>query len=150
MNNNNNINTVFNSNLIAHVFRLHSGQDLYQEIKKYIEINNIKAGCILTCVGSLNNINIRLANAKDFLKLKQCFEITSLVGNISCNDRIHLHISISDINGKTFGGHLCETGNIVHTTAEIVIGEMPLLNFKKEKDELSGWNELKIEKNDKI
>ena len=146
MNNINNT-SVFNSNLIAHVFRLHPGQDLYQEIKKYIEKNMIKAACILTCVGSLKKINIRLANAKEFLQLNENFEITSLVGNISCNDRIHLHISISDSKGKTYGGHLCEKDNIVHTTAEIVLGEMPLLNFEKEKDEISGWNELKIEKN---
>jgi predicted DNA-binding protein with PD1-like motif len=60
---------------------------------------------------------------------------------------MHLHISISDSTGKTFGGHLCETDNIVHTTAEIVLGEMPSLIFEKEKDEISGWNELKIKKN---
>jgi len=145
MNNINNT-SVFNSNLIAHVFRLHPGQDLYQEIKKYIEKNMIKAACILTCVGSLKKINIRLANATEFLQLNENFEITSLVGNISCNDRMHLHISISDSTGKTFGGHLCETDNIVHTTAEIVLGEMPSLIFEKEKDEISGWNELKIKK----
>ena len=145
MNNINNT-SVFNSNLIVHVFRLHPGQDLYQEIKKYIEKNMIKAACILTCVGSLKKINIRLANAKEFLQLNENFEITSLVGNISCNDRMHLHISISDSTGKTFGGHLCETDNIVHTTAEIVLGEMPSLIFEKEKDEISGWNELKIKK----
>ena len=145
MNNINNT-SVFNSNLIVHVFRLHPGQDLYQEIKKYIEKNTIKAACILTCVGSLKKINIRLANAKEFLQLNENFEITSLVGNISCNDRMHLHISISDSTGKTFGGHLCETDNIVHTTAEIVLGEMPSLIFEKEKDEISGWNELKIKK----
>ena len=145
MNNINNT-SVFNSNLIAHVFRLHPGQDLYQEIKKYIEKNMIKAACILTCVGSLKKINIRLANAKEFLQLNENFEITSLVGNISCNDRMHLHISISDSTGKTFGGHLCETDNIVYTTAEIVLGEMPSLIFEKEKDEISGWNELKIKK----
>lgn len=146
MNNINNT-SVFNSNLIAHVFRLHPGQDLYQEIKKYIEKNMIKAACILTCVGSLKKINIRLANAKEFLQLNENFEITSLVGNISCNDRMHLHISLSDSIGKTYGGHLCETDNIVHTTAEIVLGEMPSLIFEKEKDEISGWNELKIKKN---
>ena len=145
MNNINNT-SLFNSNLIAHVFRLHPGQDLYQEIKKYIEKNMIKAACILTCVGSLKKIKIRLANAKEFLQLNENFEITSLVGNISCNDRMHLHISISDSTGKTFGGHLCETDNIVHTTAEIVLGEMPSLIFEKEKDEISGWNELKIKK----
>ena len=31
---------------------------------------------------------------------KENFEITSLVGCISCNNRIHLHISISDNKGN--------------------------------------------------
>ena len=100
----------------------------------------------MTCVGSLKEINIRLANAKEFLIKKENYEITSLVGCLSCNNRIHLHISISDNKGNCFGGHLNNIGNIIYTTAEIVIGELPEMNFTFEKDEISGWNELKINK----
>lgn len=136
----------FSSNIIGHVFRLMPGQDLYQEIEKYVKDKQIKAGFIMTCVGSLQQINIRLANATDFLKENKHYEITSLVGCISCNDRMHLHISISDEFGKTFGGHLGKEGNLVFTTAEIVIGELPQINFTKEFCKESGWDELKIEK----
>ena len=132
------------SPLQCYAFRLHPGQDLYKEIEKFVKDNNIKAGFIMTCVGSLQEINIRLANAKEFLVKKEHYEITSLVGCISCNNRIHLHISISDEKGNCFGGHLGDKGNIVFTTAEIIIGELPDMNFTSEKDEISGWNELKI------
>ena len=132
------------SPLQCYAFRLHPGQDLYKEIEKFVKDNNIKAGFIMTCVGSLQEINIRLANAKEFLVKKEHYEITSLVGCISCNNRIHLHISISDEKGNCFGGHLGDKGNIVFTTAEIIIGELPEMNFTSEKDEISGWNELKI------
>lgn len=134
------------SNIVAHAIRLTPGQDLYQEIKEYIKKNNIQAGFIMTCVGSLQQTNIRLANANDFMKTNQHYEITSLVGCVSCNERIHLHISIADEKGNSFGGHLGDKGNLVFTTAEIIIGELPSLVFTKEKDETSGWDELKINK----
>ena len=132
------------SQIECYVFRLHPGQDLYKEIEEYIKRNKIEAGFIMTCVGSLKEINIRLANAKEFLIKKENFEITSLVGCISCNNRIHLHISISDNKGNCFGGHLCDKGNIIYTTAEIIIGELKQVTFNSKKDEVSGWNELDI------
>ena len=118
------------SNIIAHVFRLKQGEDLLNSIKEYVNEKKIKAGFIMSCVGSLQEINIRLANAKKFLVKKEHFEIVSLVGCVSCNNRFHLHISISDEEGNTKGGHLKDK-NIVYTTAEIVIGELPELNFSK-------------------
>ena len=98
----------------------------------------------MTCVGSLQKVNIRLAEATDYLIKEEHYEITSLVGCLSCNDRLHIHITIADKNGNCFGGHLSSEGNIVFTTAEIVLGELPQLVFTKEKDETSGWDELKI------
>ena len=118
------------SNIIAHAFRLKPGDDLFNSIKEYVNENKIKAGFIMSCVGSLQEINIRLANADKFLVRKEHYEIVSLVGCVSCNNRFHLHISISDSEGNTKGGHLKDK-NIVYTTAEIVIGELPDLNFSE-------------------
>lgn len=132
------------SSIIAHAMRLLPGEDLYKSIEKYAKENHIKAGCIITCVGSLKEINIRLANSTNFMKNKECYEITSLVGCISCNDRLHLHITICDKGGIAYGGHLIEEGNIIYTTAEIVIGDMPNIMFSQAHCSLSGWNELKI------
>lgn len=136
----------YTSQIIAHALRLTPGKDLYQEIKTYIQAHNIEAGFIMTCVGSLQQTNIRLANADAFMKSNEHYEITSLVGCISCKDRMHLHISIADSKGNAFGGHLCDKGNLIFTTAEIIIGELPSLIFTKEKDNESGWDELKINK----
>ena len=94
------------STIVDHAIRLTPGQALYQEIKQYINKNNIQAGFIMTCVGSLQQTNIRLANATDFMKTNKHYEITSLVGCVSCNERIHLHISSQDMTNKdrwTFG-----------------------------------------------
>ena len=42
------------------VTRLADGQDLLDEIKKFVSLHNIKAGVILSAVGSLSKSNIRL------------------------------------------------------------------------------------------
>jgi len=137
---------IFKSNLIAHVFRLLPDMDLYQELFNYIKTNKIKAACIISCVGSLKEINIRLASGQTYLSKKENFEIVSLVGCIS-EERNHIHICLSDNNGNAYGGHLMQNNNFIYTTAEIVLGEFPNLVFHQEKCEKSTWPELVIEHN---
>jgi predicted DNA-binding protein with PD1-like motif len=55
----------------------------------------------------------------------------------------HLHASISDSTGVSIGGHLLEE-NIVYTTVEIIMGESKQLQFTREKDGTTPWNELQI------
>jgi predicted DNA-binding protein with PD1-like motif len=98
----------------------------------------------MTCVGSLKKINIRLASGLTFLTLEKNHEIVSLVGNISM-EREHVHIGLSDEKGLAFGGHLLD-GNLVYTTAEIVLGVLPQLKYSKAKCEKSGWEELIVSK----
>ncbi len=131
-----------------HAFRLKPNQDLRISIEDYIHKNKIKAGAILTCVGSLKHVTIRMANASALDKSNQIkdynqkFEIVSLVGTLS-NEKCHLHISLSDKNGKVIGGHL-KTGCKIYTTAEIVIGEFNNLIFAREQDETTGFVEMVV------
>lgn len=134
---------VYTSSMVAHVFRLLPDSDLYGEIISYLKKNNIKAACIISCVGSLKKINLRTATGNDFLQIQDNFEIVSLVGSVSM-ERCHIHISLSDKDGKAFGGHLMRQGNIVFTTAEIVLGVFEQLNFSEEFCNKSGWPELSI------
>lgn len=127
-----------------HVFRLKKGQDLKLEIEKYILENKIKAGIILSCVGCIYEVNIRLANGSDTLSKKDNYEIVSMTGTLS-PDGVHLHISLSDTKGLTIGGHL-KDGCLVNTTAEICILELDDFNFKREFDESTGYKELVIER----
>ena len=47
---------------IRHVTkRLRPGQDLREEIEKLVEENNIRAGCVLSVVGSLEKASLRMA-----------------------------------------------------------------------------------------
>jgi len=131
----------------AHAFRLKPGQDLKKEILQYVTEKQIKAGWIGTCVGSLTQYNIRYANQPEGNTGSGHFEIVSLTGTVSVNGS-HIHISVSDSTGKTFGGHLLDN-NIIYTTAEIVIQSSDDFIFKREKDGSTEWEELKVEEGNK-
>ncbi len=124
--------------------RLKPGQDLRQQIEVFVKEKHIHAGFVLTTVGSLRQAAIRLADQSSPTQFDGKFEIVSLVGTLG-PDGVHLHISISDTNGKTIGGHLVE-GCVIYTTAEIVIGEARGLIFSREKDAETGYQELRIRK----
>ncbi len=126
-----------------HAFRLKPGADLKKSIQNYINEHHIKAGWMVTCVGSLTQYQLRLANQPDVTNGSGHFEIVSLNGTLSENGS-HLHMSISDSTGKTTGGHLME-GCIIYTTAEIVIQSDSSMVFKREKDGPTPWDELQIE-----
>ena len=120
------------SDTITHAIRLKPGPDLRQEIASFVKKENIKARWIITCVGSLTSTNMRFANQPEGTNAKGHFEIVSLLGTISTNGS-HLHLSVSDRQGNTIGGHLLE-GNLVYTTAEIAISESKNLEFARKND----------------
>lgn len=113
---------------------------------------------MMTAVGSLKDVTLRLANASKKStdtgdgKCKksggneikrwadQRFEILSLVGTFSRDGSCHLHLSISDAEGNSFGGHLIH--GIVFTTCEVVIGSIDGVSFQREEDKRTGYKEL--------
>lgn len=125
----------------VYVLRLKPGQDLRRELQNFARSAGLKAGYIITCVGSLDRATLRLANQNDYAKFEGKFEIVSLVGTLTADGQ-HLHMSISDKTGQTIGGHLVE-GCPIYTTAEIVIGEAEEIIFTREKDEVTGYDELR-------
>ena len=127
-----------------YVFRLKPGEDLRKEVEKYSKKKEIKAGVIITCVGSLTKAVLRLAEDLEVREFNKGFEIVSLVGTIS-KDGMHLHLSISDKEGNVVGGHL-KDGCIIHTTAEIVIGELGGWELRRGEDSETGFKELVVKK----
>lgn len=126
----------------SYAFRLKPNEDLKQELQSFIDKNDISAACVLTCVGSLTQVNIRYANQEKYELLKGHFEIVSLVGVLSKNGS-HIHISVSDSTGRTIGGHLGDN-SLIYTTAEIVLGIMPDYDFVRETDPTFGYKELVV------
>ena len=122
--------------------RLKPNQDLRQSLKNFVNQENIKAGFILSAIGSLKQAKIRFANQQSSTILIEKFEILSLNGTIATSG-VHLHIAISDKEGKTIGGHL-DDECIIYTTGEIIIGTTEEFIFNRTIDEQTGYKELEI------
>ena len=125
-------------------FRLKPGQDLFNEIEAIVAEKNIEAGCVLSAVGSLTHATLRLANREHYSEYNGHFEIVSMTGTISIHGS-HLHISVSDGDGKTIGGHLAP-GCKIYTTAEMVFGIFDDVVYRREYAEDSGYEELVVYK----
>lgn len=130
--------------LVTHALRLKPGQDLKKEILTFCQVNSIFAGCIVSSVGSLSQVHLRLACSQNFLFKIEYFEILSLNGTVS-KDGLHLHMSVADKTGATVGGHVVDD-NIIFTTCELVILELTKHTFSRELDPQTKFNELIITK----
>jgi predicted DNA-binding protein with PD1-like motif len=126
----------------AIALRLTSQQDLKQELNAFVQKQNLEAACVLTCVGSLTRVALRLANQEETTAYEGKFEIVALVGVMSKHGG-HYHMAIADSSGHTIGGHLMD-GCRIYTTAEIVIGVLPQFSFRREFDPATGYPELTI------
>jgi predicted DNA-binding protein with PD1-like motif len=136
----------YSSKITTHVFRLRPGQEFIEELMLWAKHKQIKAGVIISVVGSFKHINLRYSDDPTGTAQVGPFEIVSLVGTFNDTGR-HLHVCVSNDKGQTFGGHMLP-GNVVHTTAEVVVAEMTDLIFTREHEEKSsggsGWKELVV------
>jgi len=131
------------SSLTAYALRLKPGDDLRQQLNAFVAAHHLEAGAVLTCVGSLTEVSLRLANQENATHYRGHFEIVSLVGTLSATGGGHLHLAVADSTGRTIGGHLLD-GCRIYTTAEIVLGALPQLQFVRETDTTFGYKELVV------
>jgi len=125
-----------------YTFRLRSGQDLFDSIQEFVNEKQIQAGCVISSVGSLRRAVLRFANNRSFSEIEKFFEIASITGVVSIHGS-HLHISISDGDGQTIGGHM-ESGCRIYTTAEVVLLAFDDLSYRREYADDSGYEELVV------
>lgn len=128
----------------TYTFRLKAGQDLFDEIEAFVKERHIEAGCVLSAVGSLTHATLRLANRDYYNEYEGHFEIVSMTGTVSIHGS-HLHVSISDGDGATVGGHLV-SGCKIYTTAEMVLAVFEDVVYKREFAADSGYEELAVYK----
>jgi len=101
-----------------------------------------RAGFVLQGIGSLSVAQLRYAGQPQPTELRGDLEILTLAGSVS-PDGAHLHMSVSDAQGRVFGGHV-GAGCIVRTTAELLLALLPKHRFAREQDALTGFKELAI------
>ena len=118
-------------------------------ITAFAKDHHIRAGILLTSVGSLEQVTLRYANTGKATQLNGHFEIVSLVGTFAEHSGQHIHLSVSDSSGNTTGGHML-SGNLVYTTAEIVVGSLEDVEFEREHDPTYGYAELAVHSTAKV
>ena len=150
--------------LTAHACRLPPGSGLVECLKRAARATDQQAVIVLTCVGSLRDVTLRMANAQagdgtsKHRTWNESVEIVSLVGTFAVASdsgavngegvrreeevKFHLHLSISDTMGDVHGGHL--VSGIVHTTVELVLGSLQGVRFDRAADVKTGFQELVV------
>ena len=130
----------------TYAVRLPPSVDLKAELTRLTEAHGLRAGCILSCVGSLSQARLRMpgaaGEAEAVTTWAEPMEIVSVTGSL-CPEGLHVHIALSRRDGSCIGGHLVE-GCLVNTTAELVIGELPEVEFHRPLDPATGYNELSV------
>lgn len=123
------------------VERLKPGVDFQSELKRIAAEHNLKAGVIVSAVGSFRTASLRFAGANEATTVTGPLEVVSVTGTIS-EKGMHVHLSVSDANGKTIGGHLMP-GCKVFTTIELVIFDLSNeWSFERKTDEHTTYLEL--------
>ncbi|NVD72739.1 DUF296 domain-containing protein [Duganella sp. BJB1802] len=122
--------------------RLDPGDDLRAALAAALRASGHAAGFVLQGIGSLSVAQLRYAGQPQPDTLRGDLEILTLAGSLSA-DGAHLHMSVSDAQGRVLGGHVC-AGCVVRTTAELLLALLPGQRFTRELDPRTGYPELKI------
>ncbi|MRW88020.1 DUF296 domain-containing protein [Pseudoduganella sp. FT26W] len=122
--------------------RLQPGDDLRAAVVAALLASGHEAGFVLQGIGSLGVAQLRYAGMPQPTELRGDLEILTLAGSVA-PDGAHLHMSVSDAQGRVLGGHV-GAGCIVRTTAELLLAVLPGRRFTREHDPLTRYPELKI------
>jgi predicted DNA-binding protein with PD1-like motif len=100
----------------------------------------VRAACVISAIGSLTRAVLRYAGEPGGSVIDGPLELLTLAGTLGAGG-VHLHASVSDAEGRVYGGHLMP-GCTVRTTAEIVLGLLPNHVFERVPDPATGYLEL--------
>lgn len=120
--------------------RLPPGTDLRQSLEAALSAHGEASAFVVSGIGSLSNARLRFAGADSETSLTAMFEILCLSGTLT-TDGGHLHMAIADQHGRVAGGHVCY-GNIVRTTAEVLLVSPQEWALAREFDANTGFKEL--------
>lgn len=120
--------------------RLLPGEDLRGALRAAFSAAPESGGFVASCVGSLQSARLRFAGREGASLIDGPLEIVALSGSFS-PDGPHLHLTVADAAGVVTGGHLLD-GSAVRTTAEVVLGLVTGVAFRREPDDRTGYSEL--------
>ena len=122
--------------------RLDHGEDIVGQFTILAEENGIETGA-LSAIGALSRADLACYDQSSHkygkIALKEPVEMASCSGNISLKEGrpfVHAHAVLSDLTGKTWGGHLI-SGTIF--AAELYLQELSgSLPLKRVPDSITG------------
>jgi predicted DNA-binding protein with PD1-like motif len=124
------------------VGQLSYGSDLYDGLTEIIQRENIRLGRI-QAIGATTHAIVayydQATKTYNPLTFTGGMEILSLNGNISMRDGkpfVHVHILLSDAEGKVFGGHLMKGTKLF--ACEVTIDEFEGEQLERAQDERTG------------
>ena len=113
----------------TYVMRLDPGDEIVEKVLWLAAVEQIKLASV-SGLGAVDNVTLGIysPDTKQFKAnmFRADFEIVSLTGNITTQrgrPYAHLHMAVSDLSGRVYGGHLNRA--VVSATAEIIIQTIP-------------------------
>lgn len=122
--------------------RLAPGADLRQALEALAAAPGAASAFVVAGIGSLVDARLRLAGSESESRIAGPLEILSLSGTIAANGA-HLHMTVADAHGQVRGGHVLH-GNVVRTTAELLLAPLPGWQLTREPDPATGHAELVV------
>ncbi len=110
------------------VRRLVPGADLLEELNKLVKVEGVELGA-LSGIGALRKAAVGIFDLekREYIvnEFDEEMEICALTGNVSLKEGepfVHAHLSLSDRQGRAFGGHLMPGCEIF--VAEVILWEL--------------------------
>ncbi|GHV50624.1 hypothetical protein FACS1894168_1990 [Deltaproteobacteria bacterium] len=134
-------------------FKLKPGVDFCKSLNEACKAHNVRNGCILTAIGSLNGAELKVPMARpelkygfgygpDPIRVQGPLALVSMSGFICHADdgtiEPHLHVTLADSRGRVHAGHLCLDNVKVLLTVECVVGEFGSIDMRMVTDEERG------------
>lgn len=124
-----------------HFGRLEKGEEIVSSLTAYCRNAEIKNGAVIA-IGAAEKLKLGFYdtgnNKYNYKHFPGEYEITTLMGNVSLLENelfVHLHITISDEEFHTYGGHLLE--GYISITCEFII-EAFKMAIERQYDEVTG------------
>jgi uncharacterized protein len=122
--------------------RLSPGQDLRRALEELAKRETSGSAFVVSGIGSLVLARLRYAGADTESSIPGPLEILSLSGTLSPSG-VHLHMAVSDASGRVVGGHM-GYGNVIRTTAEVLLANLQDWSLAREHDAQTGYQELVV------
>ncbi|NYG33582.1 DNA-binding protein [Sphaerotilus montanus] len=122
--------------------RLPPGVDLRRALDDLAAAQASASAFVVAGIGSLVEARLRYAGEAAETRIEGPLEILSLSGTLGAGGS-HLHMAVSDAAGRVYGGHVGR-GNVVRTTAEVLLAPLPDWSLGRAHDPATGFAELVV------